>query len=102
MCMVSNIGDGYTKTFPYTWPGADIPDYTGMKFPIPVPGSYEFDQLRKEILELKGLLLAAKIFDEVTGQPDCEMDEKIDLLRKLGKYLGVDLESIFKKEKVDK
>ena len=57
----------------------------------------EFDALKKEVEELKQLLKAAKKFDEETGQPDCHMDDKVDFIKKLAEYVGVDLEDIFKK-----
>lgn len=93
MCMVSNIGSGYKENFPYTWPGQSPEPFKPL---VPQVGSQEFDKLRQEVVELRKLILAAKDFDKATGQPDCEMDEKVDLLRKLGKYLGVDLESVLK------
>ena len=46
---------------------------------------------------MKELLKAAKKFDEATGQPDCEMKEKVDLLRKIAKMVGVDFEEVLKK-----
>lgn len=55
----------------------------------------EFDALRKEVEELKILLLAAKRFDEATGQADCEMDEKIELIRRVADFVGVDVDEVF-------
>lgn len=55
----------------------------------------EFDALRCEVEELKALLLAAKAFDEATGQPDCEMDEKVELIKRVAEAVGVDLEDLF-------
>lgn len=43
----------------------------------------EFDALKREIEEMKKLLMKAKEYDERTGQPDCEMDDKVELLRKI-------------------
>ena len=54
----------------------------------------EFDKLKKEVQELKELLIAAKKFDEVTNQKDCEQQEKVKLLKELGKYFGVDLDNV--------
>ena len=45
---------------------------------------------------MKKMLEAAKIYDKDTGQPDCEMEEKIDFLKKVAKLVGVNLEEIFK------
>ena len=38
------------------------------------------------------LLKKAKEYDTRTGQPDCEMEDKVAFLRQLAKYLNVDLE----------
>ncbi len=58
----------------------------------------EFDALRREMEELKKLLTAAKQFDEATGQPDCEMDEKVTLIKAIAKLVGVDLGDVFGKD----
>lgn len=96
MCMVSNIGDVYGKKYPeYPW-YPTIPDN-----PTPVTitqigvSQAEFDVLKKEMEELKKLLLAARKFDEATGQPHCEMEDKIAVLKKVAKALGVSLEDVF-------
>ncbi len=93
MCMVSNIGDGWADTFPKKWDHFNPP-------PIIVPPEVsraELEALRAEVKELKKLLLAAKKFDEATGQPNCEMDEKVKLIKAIAKLVGVDLEKIFDK-----
>jgi hypothetical protein len=98
MCMVSNIGDAFGQTFPQKWP----------HFPQPVPDTVflpaevsraEFDALKAEMQELKKLLKAAKKFDEKTGQPDCEMDEKVKLIKAIAKLVGVDMGDVFDKPK---
>ena len=112
MCTVSNIGDGYRDNFPPRWPGIVQPNTwpvqpTGVPYPtqptekifINTSGvsKEEFEALKKEVEELKQLLKAAKKFDEETGQPDCHMDDKVEFIKKLAEYVGVDLEDIFKK-----
>lgn len=113
MCTVSNIGDNYRDNFAPRWPGMVHPNTwpaqpTGVPYPAhpstaPVPvftpavSKQEFEALKKEVEELKQLLKAAKKFDEETGQPDCHMDDKVDFIKKLAEYVGVDLEDIFKK-----
>ena len=65
---------------------------------MPAPGPVsreEFDALKKEMEELKKLLKAAKEYDEKTGQPDCHMDEKVELIKKIAELVGVDLKGIF-------
>ncbi len=111
MCTVSNIGDGYRDNFPPRWPNIVWPAQpTGVPYPSQpgIPGQpfvintsevtrEEFNALKKEVEELKQLLKAAKKFDEETGQPDCHMDDKVEFIKKLAEYVGVDLEDIFKK-----
>lgn len=94
MCVVSFLGDDYGRTFPNRWPSVPLQPQ-----PIIVPGETvtreEFEELRKEIQELKLLLIAAKRYDEETGQRDCEKDEKVELIKQLAEAVGVDLEDIF-------
>ena len=44
---------------------------------------------REQFEEFLELLRAAKKFDEATGQPDCELEEKKSFIRKLAEHLGV-------------
>jgi hypothetical protein len=115
MCTVSNIGDSYRDNFPPRWPnvypGTWLPQPSGVPVPTqphvtPTEKVYintsgvskeEFEALKKEVEGLKQLLKAAKKFDEETGQPDCHMDDKVDFIKKLAEFVGVDLEDIFKK-----
>lgn len=60
------------------------------------PSREEFDRLKKEVEELKLLLKAAQKFDEATGQPHCEQDEKIAFIKKIAEFVGVDLKDVFK------
>lgn len=57
----------------------------------------EFDKLKKEVQELKELIKAAQKFDAATNQPDCELDAKIDLIKKIAELVGVNLDDVFKK-----
>ena len=59
------------------------------------PTRAEFDALKAELESLKKLLAAAKKYDEETGQPECETEEKVALLKKLAQLVGVDLSSVF-------
>lgn len=99
MCVVSNLGDDYGRTFPDRWPGwYPTTPSTGTSTVITIPPAVsreEFEALKKEVTELVKLLKAAKIYDEATGQPDCEMDEKVELIKQLAETLGVDLEDLF-------
>lgn len=104
MCTVSNIGSGWGGTFPgrYPWIQPYVPTAPAPVMPIPVsiPGvsKDEFDRLKREVEELRKLLAVAKEFDKATGQPDCEMDEKIALLKRVAEYVGVDLGDVLEVE----
>lgn len=97
MCTVSNIGTGWGGTFPdrYPWIQPYVPT-PSPPIPAVIPGvsQEEFNRLKREVEELKKLLRAAKVFDAATGQPDCEVDEKVALIRKIAEFVGVDLEDV--------
>lgn len=103
MCAVSMVGDFYRDkwTVPGTGPLYPNPVYPPIN-PLgqlnPVTRE-EFDNLRKEVLDMKELLKRAKEYDEKTGQPDCEMDEKMEILRKVAKMVGVDLDDVLGSKK---
>lgn len=90
MCTVSNIGDQWKDQFPHKWPKFDPDIYR----PAEV-SRIEFEALRQEMLELKKLLKAAAEFDAKTGQPHCESDSKVALIKAVAKLVGVDLGNVF-------
>ena len=115
MCAVSNIGDGWQNTFPgkHKWwelegppplPGKPLPlsPLEPLKpfqvRPVRTPTQEEFDDLKKEMQELKELIKAAKKFDENTNQKDCEMEEKIALIKKVANAVGVNFDDVFAKK----
>jgi hypothetical protein len=53
--------------------------------------------LKKEVEEMKELLKRAVEYDERNNEPHCEIEEKVEVLKKVAELLGVDLDSIFKK-----
>ncbi len=98
MCAVSFIGDTYANanTFPNRWPNSvTTAPYSFDPYSTPITRT-EFEALKKEVLELKGMLESAKRFDEMTGQPDCEMDTKVKFIKDLAKFAGVNLGDVFK------
>jgi len=113
MCVVSNIGDDWTGRWPTNpvnpwklpeapqpWPYVPYEATPPYIAPVtitlpPEVTKEEFDALKKEMEALKKLLLAAKAYDEATGQPDCEMEEKVDLIKKIAKIVGVDMKDVF-------
>jgi tRNA U34 2-thiouridine synthase MnmA/TrmU len=57
----------------------------------------EFEALKKEVLEMKALLIKAKEYDERNNEPNCEMEDKVKLLKQVADMVGVDLKEIFGK-----
>ena len=83
------IGDHYadkwqwvpqSPTFTYTYP--------------PAVTREEFDALKRDVEEMKALLKRAKAYDKANGEPDCEIDEKLEVLRRVAELVGVDLEDV--------
>lgn len=95
MCVVSMVGDDFTKRWPDItpdpWRETEISELLRT---TPEISREEFEEVKKEIEALKKLLKAAKIYDEETGQPDCEAEDKVKLIRGLMELVGVDPEDI--------
>ena len=90
MCIVSFVGQHYDDQYrPIVQP------FTSIQTWVTSITREEFEALKAEVAEMKELLLAAKRIDEITGQPDCEMEEKVDLLRRVAEAVGVDLDEVF-------
>ena len=91
MCMYSVIAEDWSKTFkPYVGV-TGYPETVLTKYISEITRG-EFESLRKEVESLKKVLIAAKIYDEETGQKDCEKPELIELLRKVAEAVGVKIE----------
>lgn len=109
MCVVSMVSDHYRdKWIPRPWvvPPSDVYPFPGDNRPIRPEEIFpsidkskisreEFEQLKREVQEMKELLKRAKKYDEDTGQPDCQMDQKVALLRKIAEAVGVNLNDVF-------
>jgi len=94
MCVVSMVGEFYEHKW---WPMIPntVPNTT-FTFPPPVTRE-EFEILKREVEDMKILLGMAKKYDESTGQKDCEIDEKMEKLRKVAEIVGIDLDDVLKK-----
>ncbi len=92
MCVVSMIGDHYGEKIPMVYPWAVQPNSPNLVYPV---SREEFDALRKDVQEMKELLLKAKAYDEANGEPDCAMEEKVELLKRIAELVGVDLTEVF-------
>lgn len=88
MCTVSMISDHYMDKWnnptPQQWVITNPPEVS----------REEFDELKRDVLEMKELLKRAKKYDEENGEPDCEIEEKMELLRRVAKLVGVDLNDV--------
>jgi hypothetical protein len=81
MCMMSAVFDQWRPAFPpvqqpiYPWnPAPQVPN---------PPKQYTTDDLRKLVEAFQKALDAAKAYDDITGQPDCEDPDKAKLLARI-------------------
>jgi hypothetical protein len=101
MCVVSMIGDHYRDKWE-PWVSPMNPNnpwtiYPANPLPTELPISrQEFDELKREVAEMVALLKRAKKYDEDNGEPNCELDEKMAILRKVAELVGVDLDEVLK------
>ena len=90
MCTISMIGDHFNDKW-------NQPYYQQTFTNLSFISKQEFDALKKEVEDMKQLLIRAKIYDEKNNEPNCEIEEKIETLRKIADLMGVDLNDVFKK-----
>lgn len=96
MCVLSFVGDHYQKTWPERYPWI-VPNQPEPIKPMVIPPSVsreEFNTLKREVEDMKRLLKAAKEIDEMTGQPDCEIEDKVALLRRVAEVFGISLDDV--------
>lgn len=95
MSVVSMVGDHYADKwrertwFPKPQPYRVYPDHWPWS---PPEDADELRRLRDEVDELKRLLKRAKQYDDDNHEPDCEVDEKMAILRGVAKLVGVVLD----------
>ena len=89
MCTVSMVGDHYKDIW------EPKIDFGRISVSHPVTRQ-EFDELKRQVHEMVMLLKRAKLYDEENGEPECETDEKMELLRKVAELVGVNLEDALK------
>jgi len=105
MCVVSMVGDHYKEKWipqpnqPFTIPVVPedpIKKFEDLKIKLkPEITRQEFEDLKKEVEEMKKILQKAKEYDERTNQPHCEMESKVALLKQVAALVGVSLEDVF-------
>lgn len=104
MCVVSMVGDHYNdKWKELSWiqpldnrPFAPSPLEPNWPIPTPSPSKQEFDKLKEEVEEMKKLLTRAKLYDEKNNEPNCEIDDKVALLKRVAEMVGISLDDVFK------
>jgi hypothetical protein len=95
MCVVSMIGDHYSQKWTSTGPGIQI-QAPGYSFPPLLVTKAEFDELKREVLEMKALLIKAADYDKKNNEPNCEQEDKVKLLKQIAQMVGISLEEVFK------
>lgn len=92
MCVVSMVGDHFNEK----WKDKNFqfPNLGGYP-PLSVIQAGELEELKKEVREMKLLLLRAVEYDKRNNEPACEMEEKVALLKKVAELVGVSLEDVF-------
>jgi hypothetical protein len=87
------VSDRYTdiwKDRPYFQPFPTIPS---TQFPESDRISKEdFDELKREVLELKDWIIRAKQYDIDNNEPECELEEKTALIKKIAELVGVEID----------
>jgi hypothetical protein len=95
MCVVSMIGDHFHDK----WKQPNyVQQFEQIKIDGPSISKEDFDSLKKEVLEMKELLKKAIKYDKDNNEPDCEVEEKLETLKKVAALLGVDLNDVLNKK----
>lgn len=61
----------------------------------------KYDELKKTVEEMKELLIKEKLYDERNNEPDCPMEEKVELIKRVARMVGVDLDEVYASHKVE-
>ncbi len=83
MCVMSMVMDHYSDK----WQRVTLP-LTPVPSPLVIPASPITPQ---EVDEFRQLLERAREYDRKHGEPECELQEKRDRIKKLADELGVDV-----------
>ncbi len=92
MCVVSMVMDHYWEKWnkPQPYPPTYIPNNfpfnpDANKFPAP------YFPTKEEVEEFRKLLERAREYDKRNNEPDCELEEKRERIKKLAEELGIDI-----------
>lgn len=107
MCVVSAVGDDWSR--PQRWPNwpGQVP-FPNRLPSDPIPNvldrvtRQEFDELKALVMKMKEELEAARAEDIADGNPDCEMEDKVIILKKIAEAFGFDLSGVFPNGKKSK
>lgn len=93
MCVVSMVLDHYQEK----WRLNVSPHVSPLStFTINPVSREEFEALKRDVEEMKALLIRAKEYDRRNNEPDCEMAEKVALIKKVAELVGVDISEVVK------
>ena len=82
-------------TSPDSWsilPKPPFPDY-----PLPQqdgPTQEQFDDLKRQVEDMKKLLEKAVEYDKKNNEPHCEIEDKMEFLRKVAALVGISLDDV--------
>ena len=94
MCTVSMVSDHYIEKWPYQHPSV-FPKDRAAAWPVLTGVSREeFDALKREVADLTDLVKRAVKYDEDNNEPHCEIEEKMDTLRRVAEAFGIDLDAV--------
>ena len=61
---------------------------------VPEVSKVEFEELKRQVAEMKVLLKRAKEYDERNNEPHCEIEDKMEFLRQVAKLVGISLDDV--------
>lgn len=91
MCVVSMVGDFAKDRWPKQYPWT-VTQPSGESWTPREVNRAEFEALKREVEMIKELLERAKVYDQVNNEPNCEMADKIELLKRVATLVGVEIE----------
>lgn len=94
MCVVSMVGDFAQERWPrqYPWVVKPITGENFKKLDEDFIPRREFEALKREVEMIKELLERAKEYDQVNHEPNCELADKIALLKRVAELVGIEIE----------
>lgn len=105
MCVYSMVIDGtlenWRKNYPniQPWNPPETYPFAGTASNIfePMATKEELDLLRRDFEDFKTLVKKAIEYDKRSNQPNCESEDKLELVKNIAKLIGVDIADILPK-----